>query len=77
MALFFSESLFNISFLISEFSQGAGLFRTFITLFGACLLRTLRKLFFPNEPCASLTLTELASWMDGWMDGWNIDPSEI
>ena len=65
MAFFFSESLLNISFLISELNQGAGLFRTFITLLGACLLRTLRKLFF--QMChASLTLTELESNCGKW-----------
>ena len=65
MAFFFSESLLNISFLISELSQGAGLFRTFITLLGACLLRILRKLLF--QMChVSLILTKLESNCGKW-----------
>ena len=51
MAFFFNESLLNISFLISELSQGAGLFRTFITLFGAVFVEDIKKVTFPNTPC--------------------------
>ena len=65
MAFFFSESLLNISFLISELSQGVGLFRTFITFLGACLLRILRKLLF--QMChVSLILTKLESNCGKW-----------
>lgn len=37
-------------FLISKFSQWACLFRTLITLFGACLFEDIKEATFPNVP---------------------------
>ena len=64
MAFFFSEFLLNISFLISDLSQGAGLFRTFNSL-RSVFIEDIKKVVFPNVPClinTNWTRIKLRQW---------------